>query len=106
MSFGDDMTRAHSASEEALNGEFLLIGFQNHGDAFRVWTATGEQFSIRKAEAAAHSILSLIETTEAARKDDCRRCADCRSRLDRVRAALDMLGDSRVPEPSGLRAVH
>jgi hypothetical protein len=106
MSFGDDMTRAHFAAEAALDGEFLLVGFQTHGDAFRVWTATGEHLTVRKVEAAAHSILTAIAETEADRTDDCRACPDCQTRLARVRAALAALGDSRVPSPAGREAVH
>lgn len=87
------MEKAHDALTETLDGEFLLISFEDQGDGFRVWTGEGEGLTVIKAEAAAREFLKRMVEVESQRDDSCVACPSCQDRLARVTAALAALGD-------------
>jgi hypothetical protein len=90
---GDDMAEAHQAASDALSGDFLLFGFENFGEVFRVWTGEGAELTLSKLEGAARELLQLIIRHEQDRPTACSECVACQSRLVRVHKALAALAD-------------
>lgn len=81
-----------------MRGEFILVGYEEKGEQFKVWTGVGQRVCITMLEAAAHQLLRRIVEIQSARTDDCSGCDQCQSRIARAEAAMVALGDLRFFE--------
>ncbi|WP_298161094.1 hypothetical protein [Brevundimonas sp.] len=100
------MSQVMDVAAVRLDGEFVLIGYEDQGDQFRTWIGIGAETSIAMMECAAHQILSRIAEIQASRTDDCAGCDQCQSRVARMQAAMAALNPDNLVGARPAGAVH
>lgn len=88
--FPERVEMVSEAAEALLGGNFLIVGFLAKDAVLTTVFEHGSHMNGARAEAAVHDIMTAILENQ----DPCSNCPTCRSRTDRVRAALAALGNT------------